>query len=99
MPSTDGLVKHDVSGVSTANSHFTQAYAAAPAPPKLGGGADIFSTALAGLDVAFDPQLAVADAKLNSETVGIVGKNHASTGILLGADGENAGSMDSVVEA
>lgn len=98
MPSTDGLVAHDVSGVSSANSQVAQAYVTPPSAPKLPSGADAFSAAMAALDVAFEPQDAALLAGMNRATVTFVGKNNVSSGILLGADGENAGQMDSVVE-
>lgn len=98
MPSTDGLITHEVSDVSSGNSHAGQAYVGRVSPPTITGGADPFSAAFTAMSTHFATEEAVVHPQLEAATVALIGKNTNSTGILLGTDGANGGMMDGTAE-
>ncbi len=98
MPSTDGLITHDVSGVSSGNAHASHAYMEMVSPPTITAGADPFSLAFASMSTQFTTEEALVRPQLDAAKVALVGKNESSTCILFGTDGGNAGLMDGTAE-
>ncbi|ORA60914.1 hypothetical protein [Mycobacteroides franklinii] len=96
MPSTDGLVHHDLTKVTEGNSQIATAFTGPSGVAAVRAGADPFTAVLATLDTQYDASSAPASLQLGAVTKMLHGKNDNSSGILMGADGENGAAMDTV---
>lgn len=96
MPSTDGLVHHDLNKVTEGNSQIATAFTGTSGVASMSAGADPFGAALTALDTQYDAFTTPATVQLGAVTKMLHGKNSNSSGILMGADGENGAAMETV---
>lgn len=96
MPSTDGLVHHDLDKVAQANSLVVSAFSGSVRFVSVRSGAGRFAAALAALDAAYNTRNATACGRLAAAATALRAKNTTSSGNFVAADAANSTAMENV---